>query len=212
MMPRSGMPSFTPGAGLAHCFHKLHIAIQQTNMFYRNIDNDLKLGLSIPQFAEEMFALTDKNREHLKQWLPWLDKIVKVSDTASFISLQLKRFSEGEAIHLSIFYKHMLAGVVAYNIIDQVNGIAKVGYWLGEEYTGKGIMLRAVKELVFLGFDYWPIQKVEIHCAETNIKSRAIPEKLGFTKEGLIRRTAKVDGTYHNHLIFGLLREEFSTD
>ncbi|SHO53924.1 GNAT family N-acetyltransferase [Desulfopila aestuarii] len=181
-------------------------------MFYHKIDKDLQLALSIPQFAEEMFALTDKNREHLKQWLPWPDQIVKVSDTTAFISLQLKRFSEGEAIHLSIFYKNMIAGVIAYNIIDQANGTAKVGYWLGKEYTGKGIMLKAVRELLFLGFEYWPIQKIEIHCAETNTKSTAIPEKLGFKNEGLIRRTAKVDDTYQNHIIFGILREEFHSD
>jgi ribosomal-protein-serine acetyltransferase len=185
------------------------LASKIKTMFYREIESDLKLALSIPQFAEEMFALTDKNREYLKQWLPWLDKVVKVSDTASFISLQLKRFGEGKAIHLSILYKEKIVGVVAYNIIDQENGIAKVGYWLGEEYTGKGIMIKAVNELLYIGFEYWPIQKVEIQCAENNIKSLAIPVKLGFTNEGLIRRTAKVNSEYQNHFVLGLLKEEY---
>jgi ribosomal-protein-serine acetyltransferase len=178
-------------------------------MFYRKIERDLKLALSIPQFAEELFALTDKNREHLKQWLPWLDEVNNAGDTASFIALQLQRFSEGKAIHLSILYKDKIVGVVAYNTIDQKNCIAKVGYWLGEEYTGNGIMLKAVKELLHIGFKYWPIQKVEIQCAEHNVNSRAIPEKLGFTNEGLIRRTAKVHDVYQNHYVFGILKEEY---
>lgn len=50
-------------------------------MFFREIDCDLKLSLSIPQYAEELFKLTDRNRNFLKQWLPWIDNVQKVSDT-----------------------------------------------------------------------------------------------------------------------------------
>jgi ribosomal-protein-serine acetyltransferase len=178
-------------------------------MFYREIESNLKIGLSIPQFAEEMFALTDRNREYLKAWLPWLDKVQKVEDTSEFLQLQLKRFGEGEALHLSIFYKGKIAGVLGYNRLDLINCIGHVGYWLGEEFTGKGIMTKAVTELIHLGFENWPIQKIEIHCADDNMKSRAIPEKLGFQNEGTIRRTAKVYDSHQNHIIYGLLREEY---
>ena len=43
-------------------------------MFFRQIDKDIALSLSIPQYAEELFELTDRNREFLQQWLPWLGK------------------------------------------------------------------------------------------------------------------------------------------
>lgn len=169
----------------------------------------MKISLSVPQFAEELFALTDKNRQHLKTWLPWLDKVQKVDDTADFLQLQVKRFGEGEALHLSIFYNGKIVGVLGYNMIDRTNGIGHIGYWLGKEFTGKGIMTKAVSELIYLGFEYWPLQKVEIHCADDNIKSRAIPEKLGFQNEGTIRRAAKVYETYQDHVFYGQLREEY---
>lgn len=178
-------------------------------MFYRKIDTDLKIGLSVPQYAEEMFALTDRNRRHLRAWLPWLDSIQKPEDTKSFIQLQVKRFADGEAMHLSIFFKNNLAGVLAYNKLDHVNGIGHLGYWLGEEYVGKGIMTKSVQEVIHLGFTSWPLQKIEIHCAVDNLKSRAIPERLGFQNEGTIRRTAKVYDTYQDHIVYGLLREEY---
>ena len=181
-------------------------------MFYREIENNLKIGLSIPQFGEEMFSLTDQNRGYLKAWLPWLDKVKKVEDTKEFLRLQLKRFGEDEAIHLSIFYKNKIVGVLGYNQLDLINGIGHVGYWLGEEYTGIGIMTKAVIELIHLGFENWPIQKIEIHCADNNFKSRAIPEKLGFKNEGTIRRTAKVYEEYQDHIIYGLLKEEYFAD
>ena len=55
-------------------------------MFFREIDRDLKLSLSIPQYAEELFELTNKNRNLLKQWLPWLDSVQAISDTKEFLS------------------------------------------------------------------------------------------------------------------------------
>lgn len=61
-------------------------------MFFREIDRDLKLSLSILQYAEELFELTHKNRDFLKQWLPWLDNVQAISDTKEFIESQLLRF------------------------------------------------------------------------------------------------------------------------
>ena len=93
--------------------------------------------------------------------------------------------------------------------MDVINGIGHVGYWLGEGYTGKGIMTKAVIELIHLGFENWPILKIEIHCADNNLKSRAIPEKLRFKNEGTIRRTARVYEEHQDHIIYGLLKEEY---
>ncbi len=177
-------------------------------MFYRQLDSYIKIGLSIPQYAEELFALTDKNRDHLKAWLPWLNSIQKASDTKQFLEVQLQRFGKGEALHQTIFYKDKVAGVLGYNLLDHVNGIGHIGYWLGQEYTGKGIMTRAVQDLIALGFSNWAIQKVEIRCAVGNTKSRAIPERLGFTNEGTIRNAEKVYDQYYDHIVYGQLKDE----
>ncbi|MCG8634647.1 MAG: GNAT family N-acetyltransferase, partial [Desulfobacterales bacterium] len=168
-------------------------------MFYRHLDDNIKTALSIPQFAAELFELTDKNRGYLKTWLPWLDAVKKPGDTEAFLSLQLKRFSAGEALHLTIFRQDKIAGVLGYNQIDPVNGTGHIGYWLGREYTGRGIMTSAVRDLIGLGFENWPLQRVEIRCAVENHKSRAIPERLGFKNEGTIRRAEKVYDTYNDH-------------
>ena len=84
-------------------------------MFFREIDCDLKLSLSIPQYAEELFELTNKNRDFLKQWLPWLDSVQEISDTKKFLELQLLRFQRGEALYITIFYQNRISGLVGYN-------------------------------------------------------------------------------------------------
>ena len=177
-------------------------------MFFREIDREIKLSLSIPQYAKELFQLTDKNREFLKRWLPWLDDVQQPLDTREFIELQLIRFQQGEALHISIFYQDRIAGVLGYNQIDRVNNIGYIGYWLGEEYNGKGIMTKSVKELITIGHRYYALDRIDIRCAVENSHSRAIPERLGFKNEGIIRHAAKVNNQYQDHVVYGLLKSD----
>ncbi len=129
-------------------------------MFFREIDHETKLSLSIPQYSEEMFELTNKNRDFLKQWLPWLDNVKEASDTQKFIELQLLKFQQGIGLHITIFYEDEMAGVLGYNQIERVNNIGHIGYWLGKEYNSKGIMTKSVRELIKIGrLYYWTLDK-----------------------------------------------------
>lgn len=175
-------------------------------MYSRIIDIDIQVSLSMPQFAQELFDLTDKNRQFLKKWLPWIDSVEKPSDTQKFIELQLSKFSKGEVVHQTILYKEKIAGVLGFNLIDQINQIGYLGYWLGEEYNGLGIMTKSVQDLINQGFQYWNLQRIDIRCAVNNTKSRAIPERLGFKNEGIIRRAEKVYDIFYDHVIYGLLK------
>ena len=109
-------------------------------MFFRQINEDIKLSLSIPQYSEELFTLIDKNRSFLKQWLAWLDNVKDKSDTKKFLESQLLKFQQGRGLHSTIFYQNRIAGVVGYNQIDRDNDIGYVGYWLAEDYNGRGII------------------------------------------------------------------------
>lgn len=177
-------------------------------MFFRHLNDEVKLSLSISQYADELFELTDGNRDFLKQWLPWLDTVTKPSDTKAFLETQLLRFQRGEALHATIFYRDKIAGVLGYNRIDGMNAIGHLGYWLAQEYNGKGIMRESVKDLIELGFKYYSLERIEIRCAVGNRKSRAIPECLGFHQEGIIRRAEKVYGQHLDHVVYGLLKQE----
>lgn len=178
-------------------------------MFFRQVSKEIKLSLSIPQYAEELFELTDRNRNFLKQWLPWLDRAKQVSDTKDFLEAQLLRFQRAEALHVTIFYQDKIAGVVGYNEIDRANKIGHIGYWLGREYNGKGIMTKSVSELITVGFDYYQLNRMDLRCAVANSRSRAIPERLGFTNEGIIRQAEQLGDRYVDHVVYGLLRQEY---
>lgn len=178
-------------------------------MFFRRLNKDICVGLSIPRYAEALFALTDQNRDWLKQWLPWPDRIQHPEDTRVFILEQLRRFRRAEALHETIFYRGEPAGVLGFNRIDARTGIGYLGYWLGQAYTGRGIMTLSVKDLLCLGFEYYDLRKIDIRCAAGNKKSRAIPERLGFRREGTLREVERVNGRYLDHVVYGLLAAEY---
>ncbi len=174
-------------------------------MFTRILTDKIRISLSIPQFAEEQFTLTDRNRSFLRRWLPWLDGTKTSADTRQFLELRLHRFAKGEALHVTVFYEDAIAGVAGYNSIDQVNGIGYIGYWLGEEFNGKGIMTTVVQDLIAIGRDFYSLQRIDIRCATGNVRSRAIPERLGFTHEGTLHRTERVYEQWYDHEVYALL-------
>jgi ribosomal-protein-serine acetyltransferase len=67
-------------------------------------------------------------------------------------------------------------------------------------------MTESVKDLIGLGFKYYFLNLIEIRCAVDNRKSRAIPERLEFEQEGIIRRAEKVYGKHLDHVVYGLLK------
>jgi ribosomal-protein-serine acetyltransferase len=174
-------------------------------MFTRQLTDRIRTGLTIPQYAEELFSLTDRNRTFLRQWLPWLDETKTIGDTRAFLTQQLHRFADGESLHVTIFYDGRIAGVAAFNTIHRTNGIGSIGYWLGEEFNGNGIMTTVVRDLIVVGRDSYSLQKIEIRCATANSRSRAIPTRLGFTHEGTLRRAERVYGQWYDHEVYGLL-------
>jgi ribosomal-protein-serine acetyltransferase len=140
-------------------------------MFSRIITDEISISLAIPQHAEAIFALTDRNRQYLRRWLPWLDRTKAAGDTKQFLEQQLLRFARGEALQATVFYRGAVAGVAGFNSIDRLNRIGSIGYWLGEEFNGKGIMTSVVGELIGIGKAFYSLQRIEIRCATKRCQS-----------------------------------------
>ncbi len=176
-------------------------------MFSRKINDQTRISLSIPQYADELYALTDKDRVMLRKWLPWLDRTTEAETTRSFLVEQLKLFAESKALHATIFHENSIAGVLGFNSIDQSNQTGHIGYWLGADYQGNGIMTACVSDLMKLGQSFYSLQRFDIRCAVDNAKSRAIPERLGFTNEGTLHRAERVNDSWYDHVVYGKVLE-----
>lgn len=180
-------------------------------MFLYKIDDQLSLKQAEVNDAERLFELTESGREYMKEWLPWLDFTVTVDDTREFVKGTMLGYAENRSLTTVIIYEGEIVGTAGFNSINWSNKTAYIGYWLGHEYQGKGIMTRVAKGLTDYAFHHLKLNKVEIRAAEENKKSRGIPERLGFVKEGRIRHAEWLYDHFVDHIVYGVLADEWDT-
>lgn len=152
-------------------------------MFSHRVDEELALEILTLGTVDELFSLTDESRDFLSPWLPWVSMTHSAEDTRSFIMASMNQFARNDGFQAGIRYRGHLAGVVGLHGVDWPNRCISIGYWLGSEFQGCGIMTRAVRAVVDLAFAKYQVNRVEIRAAFENHKSRAIPERLGFARK-----------------------------
>ncbi|MCL1698957.1 GNAT family protein [Lysinibacillus sp. Bpr_S20] len=173
------------------------------------INPELSLRTIELEDANAIFALTDASRAHLREWLPWLDFTKEGADTTTYIEGCLKGHEAKSSLSLAIIFRNEIVGIAGFNTINHSNKIAAIGYWLSEGAQGHGIMTKTVQALLQYAFEDLQLNKVEIRAAVGNTKSRAIPERLGFTKEGTIRAAEWLYDHYVDHVAYGILANEW---
>jgi ribosomal-protein-serine acetyltransferase len=159
--------------------------------------------------AEPTFELIDNNRAHLKTWLTWVDFMQSVDNFRNFIIGAKQRMADKQEVSFMILHEGKVAGRVGLYYIDHQNKLASIGYWLGEEFQGKGLVTKACQEVIKQGFTDLGLNRIEIKCATGNLKSQAIPERLGFTKEGILQQAELVNGQFHDLYLYSLLKQEW---
>lgn len=181
-------------------------------LFILHVNDELTLRMLSGRDAEPLYQLTDQSREHLKKWLPWLDEIHSVDDSLSFIKNSFQLYNDRKGITAGIFWFDQLVGVVGFNELDFKNKTGYIGYWLGENYQGKGIMTKAVSSLITYGFSDLSLNRMDLRAAKENLPSRAIAERIGFKKEGQIRQAEWLYDRYVDHIVYGLLKDEWNNE
>jgi len=179
-------------------------------MFSCPLRPDLDLRLLEERHAAAVYALVNQDRAFLRQWLPWVDATRGEDDTLSFIRSALQRFAANEGITAGIWNRGQFCGVVGTHKVDWLNRRVEMGYWLGREFEGKGIVTDACRAVVKHAFTELDLHRVDIHCAEGNQKSAAVPRRLGFVQEGKLKQALLLDGVYHDMLIFGMVKPDWN--
>jgi len=180
-------------------------------MFTHRVDDEVELFLIMPHHADALFALVDANRAAWGKWLGWVARITDAAAMREFIESGLERFGKGQAMYVGIRYRGGFVGRAVFDDIDRdyANRL-NIGYAIDAAYQGKGIVTRAVRAMVDYALGDMGLRKVEIVCAVVNAASRAIPERLGFIKEGIIRGEYYNDGVYYDMVVYGVLADEWA--
>jgi ribosomal-protein-serine acetyltransferase len=173
------------------------------------IDDTLSLELMVVRHAAPMLELVNANRAHLREWLSWVDNMQTVEQFRQFITNAQQRVAFGSDYAFVIIFNNEIVGRIGIYNIDKNNKLGAIGYWLGSAYEGKGIITRACKAMLEYGFLTLDLNRMEIKCGTENYKSQGIPERLHFTKEGIVRQGEWVNGRCIDLFSYSLLKAEW---
>ena len=105
--------------------------------------------------------------------------------------------------------KTLLGGINIGNVRRGVSQSASLGYWIGEKHSRNGYMKEALKLLIPSLFVDLRLNRIEAATLEDNIASKNLLKKIGFKKEGVLRKYLKINGTWRDHILYGLLENDF---
>jgi ribosomal-protein-serine acetyltransferase len=100
-------------------------------------------------------------------------------------------------------------GVIGHHGIDRRIRATELGHWLAANAQGRGVMTRSCRALVKHAFEELGLNRVVIRCATENLRSRAIPLRLGFRHEGVLRDAEWLYDHYVDDDVFAMLARDW---
>ena len=158
---------------------------------------------------EELFALIDRSRQVLREFLFWVDDTHSIEDVKKVTDIFFKNWDECNSFEYVFFDKksNKMVGAGGIHTVSYMNRMAEYGYYLDKNARGNGYVSEFVKllekELFARG-----IHRLVIRCDEKNPASAAVAKRNNFVYEGLLRDAKYAYGEYRNSMVFAKINEE----
>jgi RimJ/RimL family protein N-acetyltransferase len=116
----------------------------------------------------------------IHRWMPWCTEPVELEDQRQFVERSIADWERASAFNLGVFdAEGRLGGMVS--LMDRIDpGGLETGYWLRTDVTGRGVITAAVRALTDIALALPGVTHVEVHCDAANVRSAAVPRRLGF--------------------------------
>lgn len=166
-----------------------------------------------PEDAQAVWEAKEESFEHLRAWLPWAERERSFEDSVAFIARARARWLLREDLTVGIFDRasgRFLGGSGLHRINWPLR-LFEIGYWIRVSEQGKGYVTETVQVLTRFAFDMLRANRVEIRVDPLNVRSRRVPERLGFVLEGTLRRSGlSSSGEVTDRDIFALIPEDYA--
>ncbi|MDO4742739.1 MAG: GNAT family protein [bacterium] len=141
------------------------------------------------------------------EWLPHTD----IKQTRSFVRQTIKAYRKHEGMVWGIELKEngRLIGTCGFTVVDPTFLIAEIGYCLSDMYWRRGLGAEAVGCVVAFGFEVMKLLRIEVRMMVDNKASSALAEKLGFSFEGLNKKSMYFKGGAHDILRYGMTDDQY---
>jgi ribosomal-protein-alanine N-acetyltransferase len=173
-----------------------------------------RIFLRLPQMTDypAWSALRAASRKFLTPWEPlWPPDDLSRSAYRARMKRYGRDVQDDAAYPFFLFLAEsgaLCGGLTLSNLRRGVSQTATLGYWIGEPYARRGLMKEAVLSLLPFAFDHLALHRVEAACLPHNSASIRLLKACGFTEEGYARQYLRINGDWHDHLLFAILAED----
>ena len=165
--------------------------------------------------ADPLISAVHDSLDDLTRWLPWAHQDYGRSDAIRFIRDSSAAWAEGRAFDFAIKFAgqpRTHIGNVSIWHTSRRERAGETGYWVRSNSTGDGIGTEATARVMQVAFEELGLHRLALRIATGNTASERIAEKLGFVREGLLRKEVLVAGQWLDHSLWGILEEEFAAN
>ncbi|MCC6874524.1 MAG: GNAT family N-acetyltransferase [Sandaracinaceae bacterium] len=151
--------------------------------------------------------------DHLRPSMPWIaDEPLSLDDRMGLLRLFRARFDGDDDYIYAIFDRDETQVLGGTGLHKRVGPEAlEIGYWIRPERARQGLITESTAALVRVAFEVHEAQRVEIHCAPSNVASAGVPRKLLFTHDATLRaRTRTPGGQPRDTMVWSMLKSELA--
>jgi ribosomal-protein-alanine N-acetyltransferase len=158
--------------------------------------------------------LRENSRDFLVPWEPtWPPDALTREAFSRRLRRQAGEWRDDEAYSFLVFTQgddQVVGGIGLTNVRRGVAQMGTMGYWAGKPYARHGYISEAARLMLSFAFGQLGLHRVEAACLPSNIPSSGLLEKVGFTREGYARAYLRIDGKWADHLLFAILRDDWT--
>ncbi|CAH1849889.1 GNAT family N-acetyltransferase [Convivina praedatoris] len=171
----------------------------------------VKLALTDEKYAPALFNILKQDANRLIPWLPWVADMQSIDQEVVFIQQSRLQFAKTTAIVLTILVNDQPAGMIDLHKIDLMQQNAEVGYWLGSQYQGQGIMTQALQQVSQYALTELGLHKLLLLADVDNYPSIQVAQGAGFTLEATLKEQVRNhQGQYRDMRLFALFNHNSS--
>ena len=177
--------------------------------FHLPIDSKLSLVQPTIEMAKPLFDLVDSDREHIRQFLDFVDVTKGPDDEIKYIHMKLTGYVKGTDRLFLMSYEGKLVGSIDLHFIDSRNKKAEIGYWIHSSQAKKGLTTKCVQKVCQLAFEEMGLNKLTIVADTENIGGNAVAIKSGFSLVGTDKEDIIMYDKLRDMNKYSLLKTEF---
>jgi RimJ/RimL family protein N-acetyltransferase len=178
-------------------------------MFAVELGDGARLEPLEPRHAGELIAHMDRGREFIGRHIGLADAVADLESAHNWLQSYAEKAAADTGRLYGIRLDGLLVGGVLFRVFNAATGSCEAGCWLEPSATGRGLVTRACRVIIDWAVRERGMHRVEWLASSANLPSLKVAERLGMTRDGILREDHSREGVRRSTEIWSVLAPEW---